>query len=262
MNNALNWFFPTCGTPMILDISTLEITIIVFAFVLGGFCKGVSGIGVPLIAVPVKGTVTDITLAIILVAIPSVVPNFYQVWRFRNSWTGDFSLFYLSIFAIAGSGVGILILTSADPELLSQYLGVILIGYYIIRHSQPFYLNDRATRLLAGPMGFLSGLAGGMTGVSAPVILIFMTAVKLRREAFIFGISVYFIAMGSGQFVWLMNAGLMTIHLAVWSSLTLLPIALGMSLGQQIGKHMSHKQFEYLIQLLALALGVKLLTNL
>jgi uncharacterized membrane protein YfcA len=111
-------------------------------------------------------------------------------------------------------------------------------------------------------MGFLSGLAGGMTGVSAPVILIFMTAVKLRREAFIFGISVYFIAMGSGQFVWLMNAGLMTIHLAVWSSLTLLPIALGMSLGQQIGKHMSHKQFEYLIQLLALALGVKLLTNL
>ena len=63
---------------MILDISYLELLLIVGAFVFGGLCKGISGVGVPIVAVPVIASVTDITLAIILIAIPSVVPNFYR----------------------------------------------------------------------------------------------------------------------------------------------------------------------------------------
>ncbi len=75
---------------MILDISYLELLLIVGAFVFGGLCKGISGVGVPIVAVPVIASVTDLTLAIILIAIPSLVPNFYQVWRFKTSWTRQF----------------------------------------------------------------------------------------------------------------------------------------------------------------------------
>jgi len=110
-------------------------------------------------------------------------------------------------------------------------------------------------------MGFLAGLAGGTTGVSAPVIMMYMSAINLVRGSFIFGISVYFIAMGSGQFVWLGLAGLMTWDLAAASALTLIPLALGMSLGQKIGEHVSHTQFENVIQLILAVLGLKLLLN-
>jgi uncharacterized membrane protein YfcA len=114
---------------------------------------------------------------------------------------------------------------------------------------------------LAAPMGFLAGLAGGTTGVSAPVIMMYMSAINLVRGSFIFGISVYFIAMGSGQFVWLGLAGLMTWELAAASALTLIPLALGMSLGQKIGEHVSQTQFEKVIQSILVVLGVKLLLN-
>jgi uncharacterized membrane protein YfcA len=81
--------------------------------------------------------------------------------------------------------------------MLSKILGLIVIGYIAIRRWQPLILSNQKARLLAAPMGFFAGLAGGATGVSAPVIMMYMSAIKLVRESFIFGISVYFIAMGS-----------------------------------------------------------------
>jgi uncharacterized membrane protein YfcA len=246
---------------MIPDISYLELLLIVCAFVFGGLCKGISGVGVPIVAVPVIASVTDITLAIILIAIPSVVPNLYQVWKFKASWTRPFSLTTLCIASIIGSGIGVLILLKVDPEMLSKILGLIVISYCAIRRWQPLNLGERMTQALAAPMGFLAGLAGGTTGVSAPVIMMYMSAINLVRGSFIFGISVYFIAMGSGQFVWLGLAGLMTWELAAASALTLIPLALGMSLGQKIGEHVSQTQFEKVIQSILVVLGVKLLLN-
>jgi uncharacterized membrane protein YfcA len=246
---------------MIPDISYLELFLIVGAFVFGGLCKGISGVGVPIIAVPVITSVTDITLAIILIAIPSVVPNFYQVWKFKASWTRPFSLTTLCIASVVGSGVGVLLLLKVDPEMLSKILGLIVISYCAIQRLQPLNLSEQMTRALAAPMGFLAGLAGGTTGVSAPVIMMYMSAINLVRGSFIFGISVYFIAMGTGQFVWLGLAGLMTWELAAASALTLIPIALGMSLGQKIGKHVSQAQFKKVIQSILVVLGVKLLLN-
>jgi uncharacterized membrane protein YfcA len=246
---------------MIPDISYLELFLIVGAFVFGGLCKGISGVGVPIIAVPVIASVTDITLAIILIAIPSVVPNFYQVWKFKASWTRPFSLTTLCIASVVGSGIGVLLLLKVDPEMLSKILGLIVISYCAIQRLQPLNLSEQMTRALAAPMGFLAGLAGGTTGVSAPVIMMYMSAINLVRGSFIFGISVYFIAMGTGQFVWLGLAGLMTWELAAASALTLIPIALGMSLGQKIGEHVSQAQFEKVIQSILVVLGLKLLLN-
>ena len=53
----------------------------------------------------------------------------------------------------------------------------------------------------------------------------------------------------------------MTWKLGFASALTLIPLALGMSLGQRIGEHVSHSQFEKIIQLILLVLGLKLLLN-
>ena len=246
---------------MIPDISYLELLIIIGAFVFGGLCKGISGVGVPIIAVPVIASVTNIKLAIILIAIPSVVPNFYQIWKFKASWTRPFSLTTLCSASVVGSGIGVFLLLNIDPEMLSKFLGLIVVSYCAIRRWQPLNLSSRMTQLLAAPMGFLAGLAAGTTGVSAPIIMMYMSAINLVRGSFIFGISVYFISMGTGQFVWLGLAGLMSWELAAASALTLIPIAFGMSLGQKIGKHVSQTQFEKVIQAILVVLGVKLLLN-
>ena len=244
---------------MIPDLGNFELILIMGAFVFGGICKGISGVGVPIIAVPVIATVTDITLAIVLIAIPSVAPNIYQVWKYRDSWNKQFPLGRLSILSVFGSGVGIFLLLSIESKLLAQILGGVLLIYILFGRLNPFYLSDSNTKLLAGPIGFLSGLAGGTTGVSAPVILMYLTALKLSRETFIFSISVYFISMGSGQFIWLSASHLMTWEFVLLGVLSLLPIAFGMWIGNHTGKRISGDQFKTLLHLFLLALGIKLM---
>ena len=115
---------------MIPDLGNFELILIVGAFVFGGICKGISGVGVPIIAVPVIATVTDITLAIVLIAIPSVVPNFYQVWKFKPYWTRPFSLLTLCLASVIGSGIGVFILLKVD---------LILFWYHWISYGFLFF---------------------------------------------------------------------------------------------------------------------------
>ena len=133
---------------MIPDISYLELALIVGAFLFGGFCKGISGMGVPIIVVPVVAAVTDIRLAIVLIAIPSVIPNIYQVWKYRSAWKQQFPLRSLSILSILGSGIGILILLEIDPVILGQGLGAILLVYIISRRLNASYLTQAQKKSL------------------------------------------------------------------------------------------------------------------
>ena len=122
------------------------------------------------------------------------------------------------------------------------------------------FASPKLKKILAAPAGFPSGIAGGITGVSAPVILMYLTAIDLSREAFIFAISVYFIAMGSGQSVLLLESSLMTVELTFISTLTLIPIAAGMWAGNFRGQRISSGQFNLFLQLFILGLSVKLMS--
>lgn len=250
-------------TTLLDQMSLLETVGIVAAFVLGGIFKGILGLGVPVIAVPVIADAVSIVLAIILISVPSVVPNIYQVWAYRHHVDPDIRLLPLGIASVVGSGLGILTLTSVDPALLTRLLGLILWLYMGFRALKPsFQLSRRIARWTNAPAGFLAGLAGGLTGVSAPVILVYLMSLRLPKETFILTISWYFIAMGGGQFAWLVQAGLMTWTLLLWSVLSLIPIFVGMWLGTRIGHYVSKQRFEQLILVMMALMGAKLLFNL
>lgn len=248
---------------LIDQLSTFDAVSIILAFVLGGIFKGILGLGVPVIAVPVIADAISIVLAIILISVPSVIPNIYQVWAYRKHVDPDIRLIPLGVASIVGSGLGILTLTFTDPDILTRLLGLILWLYMGFRALKPaFQLSRRIARWTNAPAGFLAGLAGGLTGVSAPVILVYLMSLKLPKETFILTISWYFIAMGSGQFVWLVQAGLMTWELFLWSSSSLIPIFVGMWIGTRIGHYISKQRFEQLILVMMALMGAKLLFNL
>ena len=242
-------------------ISVLELLLIVVAFICGGFCKGFFGLGVPLIAVPVIASVTNLHVAIIMIAIPSVVPNLYQVWKYRQSWNHQFPLGSLSIITVIGSGVGVYTLVNAEPKLLTQILGALLMIYLVSNLFSPFCLSASNAKLLTYPVGFFSGIAGGTTGVSAPLILIYLSSLKLTRATFMFSISVYFIALGSGQFFWLILSNLMTWEFVFLSALSLVPIVFGMWLGNRVGELVPPYKFNSILQFFLLGLAIKLILS-
>src|SRR3546814_7645556 len=72
--------------------------------------------------------------------------------------------------------------------------------YIACRLARPDWVLDLgiATRL-AAPAGFAGGLLQGAAGISAPISITFLNAMRIDRAAFIATISVFFVAMSADR---------------------------------------------------------------
>src|SRR5690606_20679422 len=93
---------------------------------------------------------------------------------------------------------------------LTLTLGVLLLGYLALRFSKPHYVvGPEAARRWAVPAGLGAGLLHGSTGISAPIGVTFIHAMRLPRETLVFAISTMFLLLGVTQAVALAVAGIL-----------------------------------------------------
>ena len=71
-----------------IDIQTL--IIVGLAFAMGGILKGATGVGAPLIAVPVMTSFVDIRFAVAVFVVPNLVTNLIQSWLGWYCFTSGF----------------------------------------------------------------------------------------------------------------------------------------------------------------------------
>jgi uncharacterized protein len=240
-------------------LTTHDLWWIIFAFVAGGFVKGVIGLGMPFVAIPVISFVADVPTAVGLVAFPSIFPNIVQLWMYRAHASRPGTAALMSVGTILGTGVGVSLLVQIDKAVIAQLLGVLLLAYLVLRIVRiDLALSPRRGAQIALPTGILSGVLGGMTGLSAPVTLTYFMALKLSKYEFIFAVSVFFIAIGSAQAFFYVQSGFISHALFVMSALALIPILIGMRIGTWITQYISQVVFERSILGLMALLGLKL----
>src|SRR3546814_7751157 len=89
-------------------------------------------------------------------------------------------------------------LISLPSDLLLLGVAGAVFLYIAFRLARPDWVLDLgiATRL-AAPAGFAGGLLQGAAGISAPISITFLNAMRVDRSAFIATISVFFVAMRS-----------------------------------------------------------------
>lgn len=233
---------------------------IIGAFIAGGFVKGVIGLGMPFVAIPVISFVTDVPTAVGLVAFPSILPNVVQLWMYRAHASRPGTAAMMSVGTILGTGVGVSLLVQIDKDIVAQLLGGLLLAYLLLRVIRiDLVLSPQRGAQIAFPTGVLSGVLGGMTGLSAPVTLTYFMALKLPKYEFIFAVSVFFIAIGSAQAFFYVQSGFLSHTLFVMSALALIPILIGMRIGTWLTQYISQPVFERLILALMAGLGVKLI---
>ena len=67
-----------------MGIEYSDIAIMVIALAIGGFVKGVTGLGLPSIAIPVMAGFLGVEHAVIIMVIPIAVLNAWLVWTHRG----------------------------------------------------------------------------------------------------------------------------------------------------------------------------------
>jgi uncharacterized membrane protein YfcA len=242
-----------------------SIIIMTVALAAGAVVKGATGMGLPLVALPVLTAAFGLQHAVGLMTIPLIVTNAWQTWRFRDERRSD-RLAFMPWFLIGGAvgiGIGTWALTTLPERVLVLALGLLLLAYVVLRLFTPHWSLGPALARRLGPLaGIGGGILQGATGISAPVGVTFIHAMNLERQAHVFAVSAMFLTFSVVQLPSLWLAGVMRMEWMVQGLLALVPILLFMPLGQWASGKLSRAAFDRMILIFLGVIGLKMVLGL
>ena len=242
-----------------MDITTL--LLIFIAVGAGAIAKGATGMGMPLIAVPFIAATLGLQHAIAVLLLPILVSNAAQLWRFRGARGDDRFKFLPPMLITCALGVigGTWFLTSTPERGLALTLGILLLGYLALRLAKPhFALDAQTAKRFALPAGLGAGLLHGATGISAPIGVTFIHAMRLGRDPHVYAVSAMFLVLAVVQAPALWVAGVLRPEWLLQSVFALIPTFIFMPVGQWLAGKLSVQAFDRMILVFLGVIGVKM----
>ena len=239
----------------------LNIAIIAAVLSLGAFIKGATGMGLPLISMPILTSTLGLAHAIGVLVIPLLVTNFWQAIRFGNEYHDGQMRFLLPmvIASFVGIGIGTTGLVFLNERLLVLMLACTIFAYVALRLTRPdFTLSAKAAMRISAPVGLIAGVFQGATGISSPVAVTYVHAMRLHYKAHVFALSVIFFCFTLAQIPALVAVGILQGHWLIEGMIALLPVALFLPLGQKVGAIIDQATFDRLILIFIAFIGVVL----
>ena len=221
---------------------------VTFAFLVGGFVKGVISLGLPLVALPLLLFVVDVKVGIALLLVPMVVSNVIQAIE------GEGTVALLRRFApllmalTVGTLIGTSLLAQLDGRTLQLTIGPAAIVFSMVSFMHPQLAVPARSERWMGPMiGLFSGIIGGMTTFFGPVLAAYIFGLRLGRDAFVKGIAVIYVFAASLLMLGGITHGYATPTLLALSCLGMIPVYLGMRIGARIRHRTDPEKFRLLV---------------
>ncbi|MEM1431848.1 MAG: sulfite exporter TauE/SafE family protein [Pseudomonadota bacterium] len=239
-----------------------DLIIVTLGIALGGFIKGATGAGAPVVGVPIVAIVLGVPMAVAIFAVLNMVSNTWQAWAYSGALADRR---FVGRFALAGAlGVlpGTILLARLPTDLLMAGLAVIVFLYIGLRVARPTWRLARAdARTYVGPVGFAAGVMQGAGGISAPASVTFLNAMRLERAEFVGTIAVFFLAMSVTQVPSLIALGILDWPRIGLGLLAVIPLFGAMPLGAAAARRVSRETFDKLILGVLAVVALRLIYN-
>lgn len=237
--------------------SSDSLLVTVAVFVLAGLVKGVVGLGLPTIAMALLALVMPPARAAVLLIVPSLVTN---VWQLRPwSTLGPLlrRLARMQVGVCVGTLVGAWVLGAPVGAWATASLGVALVAYAAWGLSGARLTVGPVAETRLGPwVGALTGFVTAATGVFVIPAVPYLQALGFEREELIQAMGISFtvstLALAAGLYVNAAGAGTQLGQ----SLLMLLPALVGMQVGQWLRQKLSPVLFRacFLVSLMILGM--------
>jgi len=238
----------------------LEIAVVAACLAAGGVLKGATGAGAPILAVPALAAFFDVRFAVVVMLIPNFSTNAWQTFRFRGHLPDRRFMLPLLAGGMLGVIVGTFALKTFSSDTLSLAVAFAVLLYIAIRIARPHWqLQMGIARWLALPAGLAAGILQGAAGLSAPVSITFLNALRMKREAFIATISALFVSFTAVQIVAVAANGLIGPGDMLYSLFALLPVSAAMPLGAALARRISPEALDRVILAILAVIAAKLL---
>lgn len=224
-----------------------DLLIIVLAILAGAMVKSVSGMGLPVIAVPLITLVLPLEEAVVVTALPGLAVNGVIGWRERSHVDQTRDLPVLAATGVVGAVIGTLLLVHLPEEPVLVALAVIVLAYVVLAFARPsFKIAPRTATRWSPAVGVSAGVMQGATGISGPITGTWIHAYRLPRDAHVLAVTVLFFMAGVGQTVPLVAGGAFA---GRWVAAVIgVPLALAMiPLGTRVRGRLSGRGFDYVV---------------
>lgn len=227
-----------------------------FVFVLAGFVKGVTGLGLPTVAIGLLSLMMPPAEAAALIVVPTLVTNVWQLAA-GPSFLGLLRRLAVMMAAIcigtwlAGGG-----LIADGSGRASGWLGAILAAYAVTGLLKlRFRVPACAEPWLSPAIGAVTGVVTAATGVLTIPAVPYLQALGLARDDLVQALGLSFTVSTLALSAVLAHAGLLHLSDAGTSSLALAPALVGMGMGQWLRKRIWPEIFRLCFFLGLLMLG-------
>ena len=230
-----NWFSPD----MVLIISVCAAAVLG-----GGLIKGTLGVGLPLFAVPVMSLFISSTQAIALVSVPVLVSNIWQVWQegslrtsLKRFWPLMLTQAILTVFSVYWT------LSFSARELNMAMAFALIVAVVLMAFKPSFNIPQEKESAASALVGVTSGLLGGASSLTGPIVISYMMSLKLTRNEFVGFISVIYLNGAWPLYLAMWHFDRMSLEDVGYSFFAIIPMFLGLQAGRKIRNRLSEETF-------------------
>ena len=240
-------------------MSTTELIVVGVASALAMLAKSATGLGYPLVAIPIVAAVAGVETAVVAVTLPNAVANLLVGWRTRHARSESRDVLVLSATSAVGAVFGAFILVSTPERPLLIVLAATVL-LFVVRSLWfgEVTVSPSVGRRASPLVGAATGLMQGAVGVSGPIIGSWLYAYRLPRDAYIFSLSVLFLLAGAAQITTLASIGAYSTDRLIAAAVGLGPVLAVLPVGEYLRARLSGPQFDRAVLVLLAASGVTL----
>lgn len=230
------------------------------ALLTGGLVKGALGVGLPLVAVPLLSLGMPPLLAIALLVVPVLASNFWQaveggrlvpsLQRFGGLIAAQFLATVLTVR---------MTLALSASQLSAMLAGAVLLAVALMAWKPTLQISASRERAVGVGVGLLSGLLGGVSSLTGPVIITYLMALRLRRDEFVGSISIIYLSAALPLYGAMLLFGRLGPTELTGSLLALVPMAAGLLAGKALRQHLDDNRFRRVLLVFLVVLAILLL---
>ncbi len=239
--------------------SATVLSIVGATFLLGGFVKGVAGLGLPSVAMGLLTLSMAPAQAASVLFFPSLCTNLWQLFAGPALGAMMRRFAWMMACVCGGTWLGFGVMAGDNARLAAFGLGaVLMLSSGLNLAAVRFRVPRRHEGWLSPLMGLATGLVTGATGAFIFPAVPYMAALDLDKEqlvqAMALSATVSTLALG----VALSLQGALGVSLAGISLFAMVPAFIGMFAGQRLRRHVSEATFRRIFQVGLLLLGLYL----
>jgi uncharacterized protein len=242
-----------------MPTTTTLVAFVIAIFILGGFVKGVVGLGLPTVTVGLLSVVMPPAEAAAIVVVPSLVTN---VWQFASG-TRLVALMRRFAPALIALCIGVWLaagaISGAGAKTAAALLGASLLVYAIFGlASVRMQVPARAEPWLSPAIGIATGVVTAATGNFVVPMVPYLQSLGLDKDDLVQALGMFFTVATLALGVALAHDGVLDLKVAGTSLFALVPALAGMWVGTHVRSRVDAATFRRWFFIGLLLLGAHL----